>query len=364
MPLEKLQEYASKRNKEFNVIRKGNDTITYTHVSTGVFILDLALMGGIPENAVTTLVGYQHSGKTTLAYKIIANFQKKYDGSSEDRPKKYCIFVDVERGFNDVWAAANGVNTEELYVIHPTNAEEAVDYAAEAMEDEDVCLVVFDSIPALVGGKELEKSAEDHPGIGGVAMHANRMMRKVSHAIAKAHNLGQKRTMICINQWRVGISTGPTPAARTMPGGKYVRHYASVEVEIFNVDKDRKFAHDENGVQVADFNVHSFKIHKNRTGSSIVEGEFKLIRNSANPLGLGAIDDAFTVTTYSQKFGLVGGAGTGWWLADPETGEVEKYKSKGAIEELVRSDPELKAKLHYKALSIYRKSKGLSEHGW
>ena len=364
MPLEHLQEYAAKRNKEFTVIRKGSDSVTYTHVSTGVFIVDFALMGGIPENAVTTLVGYQHSGKTTLAYKIIGEFQRKYDGSSPERPKKYCVFVDVERGFNDVWAKANGVDIDELYVIHPTNAEEAVDYAAEAMEDDDVCLVVFDSIPALVGGKELEKSAEDHPGIGGVAMHANRMMRKVSHAIAKAYNTGQKRTMICINQWRVGISTGPTPAARTMPGGKYVRHYASVEIEIFNPDKDRKYAHDENGVQVADFNVHVFKIHKNRTGSSIAEGEFKLIRNSANPLGLGAIDDAFTITTYAQKMGIVGGAGQGWWFADPETGEIEKFKKKSDIEEKIRDDAILKKKVSHRVLSIYRKSKGMTEHGW
>lgn len=325
--------------------------------------MDFALMGGWPENCVVTLVGRQHSGKTTLAYKAIGQFQRKYDGSSDERPKKYCVFVDVERGFNAAWAAANGVNVDELTVITPTNAEEAVDYADAALGDPDVCLVVFDSIPALVGGKELDKSAEDANAPGTVAVHANRMMRKISHVIALAHNTYQKKTMIVINQWRDGIGSSPN-MPRTMPGGKYLRHYASVEVEIYNTDKDRVFATDDNDIKIAVENAHPFKIHKNRTGNSITEGEFTLSRDPANP---GYVDDTKTVVTYAKKFGLVGGAGTGWWLADPETGEVDednKFKSQTLLIEYVAERPELREALRRKIIGLHRKKQGLGQDNW
>lgn len=361
MPLEKLHDYARKRTPGLELIKRGSEGITYTHVSTGVFILDFALVGGVPENCAITLVGKKHSGKTTLALKIIANFQKKYDGSSEDRPKKFCVLVDVERAYNKAWAEAHGVNTDELYVITPTNAEEAVDLACMAMEDDDTCLVVLDSIPALVGTKELEKSLEDALQPGAVAVPANRMMRKISHSIAMAYNNGLKKTMININQWRDGIGSAPH-MPRTMPGGKYVGHYASVEVEIYN-DKQITGA-DENNVTVYDHNLHSFKIHKNRAGNSINEGEFKMIRNTNAELPVGAIDDSHTVTNYAQKFGFITGAGPSWSLTDPDTGEVFKYKSKGSIQEEIMRNNDLKLRLQRAIISAHRSKQGLSKDGW
>lgn len=362
MPLEGLKAFAKKRVPDLDLIRMGSEGITYSHVSTGVFIIDFALLGGIPENCAITLVGKQHSGKTTLAYKVIGNFQKKYDGSSEERPKKYCVFIDVERGFNSAWASANGVNVEELYVITPTNAEEAVDLASAAMEDDDVCLVVLDSIPALVGGKELDKSAEDSLAPGSVAVHANRLMRKVSHAIASSFNRGLKKTMININQWRDGIGSAPH-MPRTMPGGKYVRHYAAVELEIYN---DKQITgKDENDVTVVDHNLHSFKLHKNRAGNSILEGEYKMLRNTGATKSPGYIDDGHTVTTYAQKYGLVGGAGQGWWIADPDTGEeIEKFKSKGLVQEYIESNPEFRERLIRRIIGFHRKKQGLQSDGW
>lgn len=361
MALESLKKYAAKRTPEYNVVHVGSEVITYTHVSTGSFTLDLALLGGYPENCAITLVGKQHSGKTTMAYKAIANFQQKYDGSSESRPKRYCVFIDVERGFNAAWAAANGVNVDELTVIVPTNAEEAVDFCEAALDDPECCLVVFDSIPALVGSKELSKSAEDANAPGTVAVHANRMFRKISSVIAKSFNDGDHKTIISINQWRDGIGSAPN-MPRTMPGGKYARHYAAVEIEIYNSDRDRVFATDDDGVKIAVENLHSFKIHKNRVGNSILEGEFKMSRDPANA---GYIDDNYTVTIYAKKFGFIGGAGQGWWIADPETGEeLEKFKSQTLVIEHVAANPEYKAKLVRAIITAQRKKQGMTVDDW
>jgi recombination protein RecA len=354
LPLEDVQKYIQKRTGT-DLIRRGNTSITYSHVSSGIFILDFALLGGVPENCVITLVGKQHSGKTTEAYKIIGNFQKKYGNT-----KNY-YFLDVEKQYNSVWAKANGVDVDNLYVVTPTNAEEAVDITCELMDDPDTALVVFDSIPALVGTKELLKSAEDALSPGAVAVHANRMLRKVSSSISIAHNAGRRVTLIDINQWRDGIGSAPH-MPRTMPGGKYSRHYASVEIEIYN-DKQVTGA-DENSIIIVDHNEHSFKIHKNRIGNSITEGTFYLNRNTANGMPLGYVDDSHTVVTYAQKFNLAGGAGKGWWLQNQVDNEPMKFGSKGDIEEYVRNNPEIKTLVERKVISLHRKKCGMQESDW
>lgn len=343
-----------------DIIKTGDIQDMYTHVSTGVFIIDLATMGGLPENTVATYVGKPGAGKTTLAYKTIAAFQQKYDGSSPNRPKKRCVFINQEKAYNPIWAAANGVNTAELIIITPTNAEQAVDLSAAALENDDVCLVVLDSIPALVGMKELDKSAEDALAPGAVAVHTNRLMRKLSSIISLAYNKGDKKTFIAINQWRAGIGSAPN-MPRTMPGGVYARYYSSTEIEIYNKEF---LGRDENDIQIVDYNEHSFKIHKVRAGNSIREGEYTMLRNSKNTLPIGTIDDFHTVVTYAQRYDQIGGAGKGWWLQNPVTKEKEVFGSKTEILEKVTAEPELYEALKYKILSLHRKKNGLSEHDW
>lgn len=358
MPLEEFQKYAIKRTGT-NVVKSGADTVTYKHVSTGSFILDFALNGGWPENTVCGLVGKEHSGKTLLVYKALGNFQRKYNGI--EFPKKYAAFVDVERQFNGPWAERNGVNIDELYVVNPNNAEEAVDLTAALMDEEEICAVALDSIPALVGAKEIDKSAEDALQPGSVAVHANRLLRKVSTSISVAHNKGERRTLMLVNQWRVGIGSAPH-MPRTMPGGKFSQYYQSTMVEVY---KDKEITgSDENSVMIVDHNDHSFKIHKNRTGNSITEGEFTLNRNSANGMPVGYIDDSHTTTTYAQKFGLLGGAGTGWWLKNPLTGETEKFKSKGDIQQSITGNELLKHTLERIVISEHRKKQGLVSEAW
>lgn len=306
------------------------------------------------------LIGKQHSGKTLMALKTAGNFQKKYNGV--DYPKKYVVWVNVGEGlFPKAWAEKNGVDIDDLVLIEPPDGEAAVDLTCAAMEEEDVCLVIFDAIPGIVTANEIEKSAVDATKPGMIAAPLQRMLRKCSTIVAKSRANKQLKTMILINQWRDGIAMTGVPVARTVPGGKYARHYNSVEIEMYNKEVVGKAADSENGVQIVATNEHSFNIHKNKTGNSIRSGEFELARAGSIA---GTILDHGTVVTYAKKYGLRGGAGKGQWMVDPETGEELHFDKVDDMEQYLINDPVKFDAMKRLIISKHRKTQGLSETGW
>lgn len=58
-------------------------------IGTGVFMLDFALLGGIPHNRISMLIGERSSGKSMLADMITANAQRQY-------PNMHTVKIDTE----------------------------------------------------------------------------------------------------------------------------------------------------------------------------------------------------------------------------------------------------------------------------
>lgn len=352
--IEQLEEYSKKRAEGVNLIKKGSSgKLHRTYISTGSFIKDFALLGGIEEGTMATLVGQQGSGKTTTAHKITAAFQRKYQG------QKKAACVELEQAYDHLWAEKNGVDTDDLILTQPFEGTLAGDLACEILSKPDVGLLVFDSIPNLVGQKELDKSLEDPNAPGAIANILQRILRKMSTIIAEAAANGDKKTVIFINQWRSNTSAYGSP--KILPGGKYARYYATVEIEEFK--KAEKITKDEDEIDSVAYNEHSFSILKARH-NSIKEGEYTLIRRDNGTLMEGQIDDYDTVTTYAQKFKFVQGAGPKWSLTHPYTGEVLDFKGKKYITEYLQSNEEVKILLERKIISLQRRKHGLSENDW
>lgn len=352
--LDDLKKYSLKRTG-VDLIKLGSDKPQPTYLSTGVWLLDFALLGGIQENTVSTIVGQKHSGKTTLTHKVTAQFQKKYDGIIA--PKLHAACIELENAYDARWAATNGVNTDELILVQPFDGESAVDLACEILENDDIGLLVLDSIPNLVPMKEIDKSAEDMV-IAPVATLAQRMLRKMSTIMAKANAQGKKKTVLLINQWRekAGVSFGDP---RSLPGGKFIRYYSSMELEIYN--RKEAIEKDSDDIDSVAYNEHSFKIMKNRAGNSIREGEFVMSRRDEGNTKEGDILDNEVVTTYAQKFGFIEGQGAKWSMTHPYTGEVTDFKGKKYITEQIASDEKLKQDFKDKLISMQRSKQGLSE---
>ena len=173
-------------------------------VPTGALALDLALgIGGLPRGRVVEIFGPEASGKSTLAMHVVAEAQ---------RNGGVCAYVDAEHAMDPVYAAAIGVNVDELYISQPDTGEQALEIADMLIRSSALDVVVIDSVAALVPRAEIEGEMGD-PHIGLQARLMSQALRKLTA------NLNRSRTIcIFINQLRekIGVMFGSpetTPAA-------------------------------------------------------------------------------------------------------------------------------------------------------
>src|SRR5262245_10683344 len=190
-------------------------------IPTGALALDLALgVGGVPRGRVVEIFGPESSGKTTLMLHIIANAQKAGGVAA---------FVDAEHALDPAYAKRLGVNLDDLLVSQPDSGEEALSICETLARSNAVDVIVVDSVAALVPKAELEGEM----GMATMGMQARLMsqaLRKLTAVLSKA-----KTTCIFTNQIRekVGVMFGNP---ETTPGGKALKFYASVRIDIRRKD--------------------------------------------------------------------------------------------------------------------------------
>lgn len=115
-------------------------------INTGALTLDLALGGGYPKGRVVEVYGPESSGKTTLTLHAIAEVQKRGGVAA---------FVDAEHALDPVYAAALGVDIENLLVSQPDTGEMALEIVDQLVRSAAVDIVVVDSVAALTPGRRL-----------------------------------------------------------------------------------------------------------------------------------------------------------------------------------------------------------------
>jgi recombination protein RecA len=327
MAASELDETFAKIQKRYGtssypIVRKGDNSYQPERIPTGSFVLDMALLGGIPMGKITQLLGNRHSGKSMMAYKVMGYAQRKY-------PEQTTVLIDVENSFDPVWARKLGADTETLEIVDADTGEMAVDIADAVLQSRETSLIVIDSLAALNPSKEMEESSEDH----NVALQARligKLMRKMNYGIIKErkreHNVG----VICLNQYRtkIGVMFGDP---RTAPGGYAAEHFPHLTVQMKN--KERVGKDPEYEIEQVVENEHAFKVVKNKVNNGPRTGEFRLCRmdRSEDFIKEGEIDDAKTMLSYAKKFGVYSGGGGSWTLA------FEEYEHKVRnVDEAVR----------------------------
>ena len=122
-------------------------------IPTGSLALDAALgIGGVPKGRIIEIYGPESSGKTTLALHILAEAQKR--GGE-------VAFVDAEHALDPVYAAALGVDIDNLLVSQPDTGEQALEITDALVRSGAVDAVVVDSVAALVPKQEIEGEMGD-----------------------------------------------------------------------------------------------------------------------------------------------------------------------------------------------------------
>ena len=190
-------------------------------IPSGSLLLDQALgVGEYPKGRIIEIYGPESSGKTTLALHAIAEIQKKGGRAA---------FIDAENAIDPVYAKKLGVDIDELILSQPDSGEQALNICEMLIRSGAIDLIVVDSVAALVPQVELDGEMGDLQ-VGAQA----RMMSKAMRKLAGAMN-HQECTAIFINQLRekVGVFYGNP---ETTPGGRALKFYASVRVDIRKAD--------------------------------------------------------------------------------------------------------------------------------
>lgn len=347
----KLQDTLNAIQKKFgnNTIMRAAEIVDTSsiRIPSGVFLLDIAIGGGIPKGRTLIYKGEPSSGKTSVALMNVASFQKRcrecntlIEGGcscGKNIPHR-CAYIDVEGTFDTEWATAIGVNTLDLLLSQPEYGEQSVDILEALIRSGEIDLIIVDSLAAIVPMVEVENDAEKQT----MGIHA-RLINKMCRAISSGLNsLGmtneQKPSIILINQIRekLGIMWGNP---ETMPGGKGQNFTSSITIHFTKKETltdDKSKTGSPVGVRT------EFYVEKNKTFVPFQRGSFELYQVTDNDLNIrkGSVNNPAQVVQYATNIGLIQQKGAWYFYPSAELAEVKASGLENFIAEIL-SNPEI-----------------------
>ena len=322
-----LQLALAKIEKDFGkgaIMRLGETEIPKVEaISTGCLTLDVALgIGGIPKGRIIEIYGPESSGKTTVALHCVAEVQK--EGGT-------AAFVDAEHALDPVYASKLGVNLDDLYISQPDSGEQALEITETLIRSGAIDIIVIDSVAALTPQDELDGDMGDSH-VGMQARLMSQALRKITAASSKS-----KCTIIFINQLRekIGVMYGNP---ETTTGGKALKFYASVRIEIRKADTLK------DGSDIVGNHVKA-KVVKNKVAPPFKVAEFDIMYGTGIS-NMGCVLDLAVENGFVQKSGS-------WFSYNDE--KIGQGRDKAM--DFLKSNPEIFKELDAKIREKYELNK-------
>lgn len=288
-------------------------------VPSGSIGLDDALgIGGYPRGRIIEIFGPESSGKTTLALHAVAEAQKAGG---------ICAFIDAEHAMDPEYARKLGVKLDELLISQPDNGEQALEIVESLVRTGKIDVIVVDSVAALTPRDEIEGEMGAHH-VGKQARLMSQALRKLTGIVSKS-----KTVIIFINQIRmqVGVMFGNP---ETTPGGKALKFYTSVRLDI------RRIAQIKKGEEVVG-GRHRVKVVKNKVAPPFRATEFDVIYGEG-------ISREGELLALGEKYKMVKKSGASYSYLPPggdESTEVKLGRGYDAARTTLRGDKKLQAEL-------------------
>jgi len=273
-------------------------------ISTGSIGLDAALgVGGLPRGRIIEIFGPESSGKTTLSLHVIAEAQKLGG---------ICAFIDAEHAMDPEYTKRLGVKIDELLISQPDTGEQALEIVDSLVRSGKLDVIVIDSVAALTPKDEIEGDMGAYH-VGKQARLMSQALRKLTAIVAKS-----KTIVIFINQIRmqIGVMFGNP---ETTPGGKALKFYTSVRLDI------RRIAQIKKGDEVMGGRTR-VKVVKNKVAAPFRQTEFDLMYNEG-------ISREGELIALGEKFGIMKKSGNSY-----EYGEVKLGRGYDATRQFLREN--------------------------
>lgn len=286
-----LREIRTKFGEDSIMMLGDKPHVDVNAIPTGSIGLDAALgVGGIPRGRIIEIFGPESSGKTTLSLHIVAEAQKLGG---------ICAFIDAEHAMDPEYAQRLGVRIDQLLISQPDNGEQALEIVESLVRSGKMDVIVIDSVAALTPKDEIEGDMGAHH-VGKQARLMSQALRKLTAIVAKS-----KTVVIFINQIRmqIGVMFGNP---ETTPGGKALKFYTSVRIDI------RRIAQIKKGEEIMGGRIR-VKVVKNKVAAPFKQTEFDLMYNEG-------ISREGEIIALGEKMGIIQKSGTSYGYGDVKLG--------------------------------------------
>jgi recombination protein RecA len=125
-----------------SALRKSSAITPQPSLSTGYLELDHATgIGGVPIGHLTVFIGALTSGKTSLAYRLIA---------CAHRADYAAIYVDLSRQFDPDFAAVCGIDLNKLLLVRPGLSRNPLALIRDLLVARSAAIIVVDATEFLL----------------------------------------------------------------------------------------------------------------------------------------------------------------------------------------------------------------------